>query len=105
MFGWEFEVAREEGPVIRIGAGAVVDEILAPVVPDVAVRVGEGGSDVGLELLGARLVAIDGTVGDTHGRAVSRLNLRVVERPFLKVERSAWIEREAVGGEVRVRRV
>src|SRR5205823_4630144 len=57
--------AGEESAVVRLGAGAVVDEILAPAVPDVAVRVGERMADVDLELLRPRLVAEDAGVGTT----------------------------------------
>ena len=53
------EVAGEQRAVIRLGAGAVDDDVLAPAVEDVAVRVGEAVGDVDLELLRARLVAED----------------------------------------------
>ena len=53
----EVELAGEQGAVIRIGAGAVDDDVLAPAVEDVAVRVGEAVGDVDLELLRPRLIA------------------------------------------------
>src|SRR5205085_662581 len=51
------------------------------------------------------LVTKDAGVGTTHGRAVRRLDLGAVKRPFLEIERSARIELEAIGRMVRVGRV
>ena len=104
-FCGKVEVAGEQRAVIRVGAGAVDDDVLAPAVEDVAVRVGEAVGDVDVELLGARLVAEDAGVGVAHRRAVGRLDLRVMERAFLEVERAARVEDEAVGRVVRVGRV
>src|SRR5262249_57270901 len=99
------QVAGEQSAVIRIGAGAVVDEILAPAVPNVAVRVGEAVGDVHVEFLTARLVAEDAAVDAAPRRAVGRLDLRMVESAFLEVQRAARIEGEAVGRVVRIGRV
>src|SRR6185436_13525077 len=71
-----FDVAGEEGGVVRLRAGAVGDDVLAPAVEDVAVRVGEPERDIGVELVSPRLVAEDAGVGDAHRRAVGRLDLR-----------------------------
>ncbi len=38
------QVAGEEGGVVGLGAGAVDDDVLAPAVEDVAVRIGEAAS-------------------------------------------------------------
>ena len=61
--------------------------------------------DVDLELLRPRLIAKDARVGQPHGRAVGRLDLGVVERPFLEVDGTAGVEPEAVRRVVRVGRV
>ena len=66
-------------------AGAVDDDVLAPAVEDVAVRVGEGDVDVDLEFLRPRLIAKNARVFVAHRRAVDVLHLRLVERPFLEI--------------------
>ena len=66
-------VPREQGGVVRVGAGAIVDEVLAPAIPDVAVRVGKAGGHVDVELLRARLVAKDGAVRHALRRTVGRI--------------------------------
>ena len=101
----KIDVAGEQGRVIGIRAGAVDDDVLPPVVEDVAVRIGEAVGDVDVELLRARLVAKHAGVGQPHRRAVGRLDLRVMERAFLEIEGTARVEREAVGRVVRVGRV
>ena len=58
------DLAGKQGRVVRDGAGAVDHDVLAPAVKDVAVRVGEAVGHVGVELLGARLVAVDPAVGE-----------------------------------------
>ena len=99
------EVTRERRGVVVDVARAVGHEVLSPAVEGVAVGVGEAICDVDLELLRPRLVAEDARIGQPDRRAVWRLDLGVVERPFLKVDRPAGIEPEAVGRVVRVGRV
>src|SRR5205823_1606921 len=80
------QVAGDQRRVIRVGAGAVVDVVLAPAAEDVAVRVGERVGDVDLALLRARLVAEGAGVGEPLWRAVGRLDLAVVEDALLPVD-------------------
>ena len=96
---------RQRGPVVRLAAGAVEDDVVAPVIEDVAVRVGEVHRDVGLELERPRLEAEHAAVGLAHRRPPRRLDLGVMEDAFLEVQRAAGIEREAVHRVVRVGRV
>ena len=96
------QVSGEQRGMVRLGARAIDDDVLAPAVEDVAVRVGEAEIHVHVELLRARLVAVDAGVGVAHRRAPGRLHLRVVERAFLEIDRAPRIEDEAVGGVVRV---
>ena len=97
-------MAGEQRGVVRVGAGAVVDEVLAPAVEDVAVGVGEAVGDVALDLAGAGFEPPDaGVVVAMH--AVVALDLRLVERALLEVERAVRGQDEAVGGVVRVGRV
>ena len=90
------EMSGEKRSVVGVGPGAVIDVILAPTIPNVAVRVGEAVRDVDLEFLRARLIAIDAGVGVAHRRTPRRFDLRVHEGAFLPVDRSARIEGEAV---------
>ena len=101
----KIDVAGEQGRVIGIRAGAVDDDVLPPVVEDVAVRIGEAVGNIDVELLRPRLVAKHAGVGQPQRRAVGRFDLRVVERAFLEIERPARIERKTVGRVVRVGRV
>ena len=91
--------------MVRLGAGAVVNDVLAPAVPNVAVRIGEAGGNVDVEFLGARLVAEYRPIGAANRRAVRRLDLRMMECSFLKIEPAARIERETIRRMVRVGRV
>ena len=90
------DVTGEQGGVVRLGAGAVDDDVPAPAVEGVAVRVGEAEADVDVELLRAGVVAVDAGVGAAARRAVGRLDLRVMERPLLEVQRPAAVDDEAV---------
>ena len=101
----EIDLAGEQGRVEGVGPRAVDDDVPAPAVEDVAVRVGEVVGDVHLELLGARLVAEDAGVAQCSHRRPGRLHRGVVEGPLLEVEVAARAEDEAVGGVVRVGRV
>ena len=105
VLGRVIEVPGEERAVVRVGSRAVDDDIPAPFVEDVAMRVGEAEADVDARLLRPRVVAEDGAVGDALGRAVGRLELAVVEGAFLEVNRPARIGGEAVGRVVRVGRI
>src|SRR5262249_4594290 len=53
----KLHTAGEQRSVVWVGAGAVHDDVLTPVVERMAVRVGEWISNVHLELLGAGFVA------------------------------------------------
>ena len=95
-------LGRERRPVVRLAAGRVEHDVPAPPVEHVAVRVGEVHRDVDLELLRSRLESEHAGVRLAHRRRPRRLDLRVVEHPFLEVERTAGIEGEAVDGVMRV---
>ena len=99
------EMPGEERAVIRIAPVPSYDKILPPMVPGVAVRIGEGIGHVGLELLSPRLVAIDAGIDVAERGGPRGLDLRVHEGSLLEIERPARIEREAVGRVMRVGRV
>ena len=90
--------------MVRIGAGAVVHDVLAPAVEHVTMGVGEAVGDVRLKLERVRPEAPDAAVAKPN-RAGQRFGLGAVEGALLEVERSARIEREAVGRVVRIGRV
>src|SRR6478735_4374161 len=73
------EVCREERTVVRIRTSAVDNDVAAPTVPGVAVRVGEAEVDVEFHSLGARLIAVDAGISITQRRSVGRFDLGVVE--------------------------
>src|SRR5687768_17166946 len=70
--------AAERGAEVGVVARRVGDEVIAPVIDDPAVRVGEAVGDVGDEFAGARLVAVDRGVV-VADRAPRRFDLRAVE--------------------------
>src|SRR4029079_8717495 len=98
-------VPREQSPVIRYRSRAINHDVLSPLVEDVSVRVGKAERDIGVELLRSWLITIDAGAGITEHRGPGGLDLRLMKRPFLKIKRSARIEREAVGRMVRVGRI
>ena len=59
----KIDAAGEQRPMKGLSAGAVVNDVLAPAVPYVAVRIGEAGRDIDVELLRPRFVAEDAAVG------------------------------------------
>src|SRR5438552_18459675 len=81
-----FRLDGKEGAMIGIGSRAIDHDILAPLVEDVAMRVGEAEVDIGLELLRAGLITINAGVGIADGGAIWRFDLGVVEGPFLEIE-------------------
>src|SRR5438132_14093436 len=96
------DAPREAGGKIVRVAGAVGDEVLAPAIEDVPVRIGEAVVDVGLELERARLETIGAGVGVAHRRAPGRLDLRVMEGALLEIEGAAAVDHEAVHRMMRV---
>src|SRR5262249_22043829 len=97
------QMAGEESAMIRVGPGAVVDDVLAPAVPDMAMRISERIGYIDIEFLRARLIAENAGIGAANRRTIGGLDLSTVKRAFLKVERSARIECKAVGSMMRVR--
>src|SRR5439155_3065241 len=89
------EVAGDQGGIVGIGASAVVDDILAPAVENVAMRVGEAVGDVDIELLRPRLVAKNAGVDAALGRVGRSFNLGVVEDALLEIDGAARVEGEA----------
>src|SRR5258708_1127705 len=88
--------SREHPRLVRARAGAVDNDILAPPIKGVTVRIRKAERNVHLKLLSLRLVAEYSRIRTTHRRPVRRLNLSMVERPLLKIKRAAGIERKAV---------
>ena len=68
-------------------------------------RVGKTVAHVNIDLLRLRLVPEDSRVDQTGRRAVGGFDLRMVEGPFLKIDRAAGIKLKAVGCVVGVGRV
>ena len=99
------DVAGKRRRIIIDVARAIGDQILAPAIEHMAVRIGERIGDVDFELLSPRLIAIDARVGAALGRTVGRFDLRAVKHAFLKIQRPARIEHKAVGGVMRVGRI
>ena len=75
VVGAAVEIHGDQAALIRVGAGAIDDDVLPPAVEGVPVRVGEAEASVGVELLRPRFVAEDAGVGATHGRPVRRFHL------------------------------
>ncbi len=85
-------------------AGGIRDEVLPPGVDVMAPGVGEPVRDEHVELPGLRLPSEDpGLVAPS--RSVGRLDLRVVERPLLPVERTAGVPGVGVHRVVAIRGV
>ena len=85
----------------RIGARAVGDDVLPPLVEHMAVRVGKAKGDIdsNLRVRGSKPHA---GVGHRAARTVGIFNLRVKEGAFLEIQRATRVERKAVGRVVRV---
>src|SRR5262249_29924201 len=98
----KLEVTGKRGGIVVDVARTVGYKVLSPAVEGMTVRVGETVCDVNLELLGTRFVAEDTRVRQPNRCAVRSLNLRVMERPLLEVDRAAGIKPEAVGRVMRV---
>ena len=96
------ESRREDRAPVGNGACAVDDDVIAPGIEGVAVRVGEAIGGVEAELPCPRLILEDRAVGDAHRGAPRRFPLGMVEGPFLEVDRPRRIERKAIGGVVGV---
>src|SRR5262249_23287681 len=86
----------EESRGIRVCAGAGGGEVAAPAVGGVARAGCEAGRYGVVELLAWRLVAEAAAVDAALGRAVGTLDLAVVERALLEVQRPARVEGETV---------
>ena len=101
----EIEVAGNQRSVIRDRPRSVHDDVLSPAIKGVAVRIGERVRDVDVEFVRPRFIPVNARVGVPSRRPPGRFHLRVMKRPFLKIDCSAGIEHEAVGRVVRVGRV
>ena len=99
----DVQPASERERVVVHVARAVRDEVLAPGVEDVPVRVQEPVGEVALNAARARFVAPHAAVAVAQ-HAVQRLDLRAVEDALLEVEGAVGPEDEAVGRVVRVGR-
>ena len=83
-------------------SGAVDGDVVSPGAEGMPVRIGECIGGVEAKLASAGLILEDGAVGTAHRRPPRGFPLRVMERAFLKIERAGGIERETIGGVVRV---
>ena len=95
------EVAREARSEVVGVAGGVGDDVVAPVVEDAAVRVGEAVGHVAGQLVGLGFEAVDGAVGVAQ-HAVEGLDLGAVEHTVGEVHRASRFIADGVGLVVRV---
>ena len=98
----EIEMAREQGRVVRNGARPIDNNVLSPGIESMSVWIGKPVRDIHVGLLRSWLVAEHGSIGNAARRSPGGLNLTVMERPFLEVHRTPWIERKAVDRMMRV---
>ena len=101
----EVLLGRERWPVVRLTAGRIEHDVPAPLVEDVAMRVREIEGHVGLEFPGSRLEPVDAAVVLARDRSPRRLDRCAVKDAFLKIQRAARIEGEAVDRVMGVGRV
>ena len=76
-------------------AGGVGDEVLAPAIPDMAPRIGEAIGDVDVEFLRLGLIT-ENAAFSSRLRAIRRLDLGVMEVPFIEVQVAARAPAEIV---------
>ena len=95
------EVAREARAEVVGVAGGVGDDVVAPVVEDAAVRVGEAVGHVAGQLVGLGFEAVDGAVGVAE-HAIERLDLGAVEHAVGEVDRASRFVADGVRLVVRV---
>lgn len=98
------DVAAERRREVGVVAGGVRDEVVAPVVEHLAVRVGEAVGDVGLQAAGAWIEPEDAGVIVAE-RSPGGLDLGAVEDTVTQVNGAARVETHGVGGVVGVGRV
>src|SRR4051812_48760796 len=79
MLGRVIQIAAEGGTKVGIIAGGVGHKIVAPVIKDPPVRIGETVCNVTVQLAAAGLEPINRGIGVTHRRAPRSLNLRPVK--------------------------
>ena len=101
VFAGEVDVTAERRREIVGVAGGIGDEVVAPIVEDFAVRVGETVGNVSLESVGQRLESIEGAVG-VPNRAGGGFDLRAMEHTVAKIGGTAGIAHHRVGRVVRV---
>ncbi len=81
--------------VVRV-AGCVRDDVVAPVVKNAAVRVGEAVGHVAVEATGARFEPIDCAV-DVANRASERFNVGAVEHAIAEIDGATGFVADGVG--------
>ena len=96
------EVAAEGRTEVVGVAGRVGDQVIAPVIEDPAVRIGEAVGDVARELAGVRLVAVDRAV-PVADRTVEGFHVGPVENAVAQIDRAAGLQAHRVRLVVRVR--
>ena len=101
VFGGIINVTAEGRAKITVVARGVGDEVVAPVIEDAAMRIGEIVGDVGFKFSGARLKTVDGGVVVSH-RAEGGFDVGAVEDAVAEINRAARVQTEGVGGVVRI---
>src|SRR5437870_4178773 len=99
------DVPRESRRIIIHVPRPVRDEILSPTIEYMAMRISEGIRHINFELLSPWLIAVDTRIGAALRRSVGRFDLRAMKHAFLKIQSSARIEYETVGGVMRIGRI
>ena len=66
VFGGVINMTAETRTKIIVVARGIGDEVVAPVIEDAAMWIGEAVGDIGLEFSGARLKTINGAVVVSH---------------------------------------
>lgn len=101
VLGRVVNVTAESRSEVRVIAGSIGDEIVAPVIEHAAMRIGEMISNIGFEFASARFEAINGSVVVADG-AGGGLDLCAVKDAIAEVNSAAWFEADRIRGVMRI---
>ena len=104
MFGRVINVPRERRREIRIVAGRVGDDVVAPISKNAAVGIGEAVGGVGFKFPRARFEAVDGGVVVAH-RADGGFDRAAMKNAVAQISGAAGVEAKRIRRVMRIRRI